>query len=378
MAIDDGSTQRGIRMQWLDLAFVHWRADPAQIAALLPPSLEVEQFDGSAWIGLVPFTMRGTAFASRVRIPFASDFLECNVRTYVRARMVHGVPAPTHRGVWFLSLDATSLVAVLGARTRWHLPYLWSRMQMRMESRSSDGCSEFRDYCIKRRFGGARGSVQWTRHERISTDQVTALDAFLTDRDRLYSYDGRRTWVGVVHHDPWPLHRATLHHVATALVRERGVDPLGDAIICATPGVESLGDPLTPLFAPVVFFDGECAFCHRVVQRVMSIDRHCRLRFAPLQGKTYASVAVAGKPDAATLSTMVLLDEEGIWTRSDAVVRALRECGGAASVVAAALEIVPKRVRDWLYNAIAKRRTRMNNCDLLLAKRDAAHSRVLD
>ena len=365
-------------MRWDDLAFVHWRADAAQIEALLPPSLEVDEFDGTAWIGLVPFTMRGTAFSSGGRIPFASDFLECNVRTYVRSRAVHGVPGEPQRGVWFLSLDATSLAAVLGARMLWHLPYLWSRMRVRAESRRDDGGEEYRDYAVRRRFGGASGSIHWTRHELIAQDQVHALERFLTDRDRLFSYDGKRTWVSIVRHEPWPLHRATLHHVDTSLVKERGVDPIGEPILCATPGVDAIGEPLVPLFAPIVFFDGECAFCHRSVQRLMNLDRHRRLRFAPLQGKTYANLTVTPRPDAAALSSIVFLDEKGAWTHSDAVIRALRTCGGLGSLAAFALWAVPKWFRDGLYRATARRRDREETCDARLARTADEEARVLD
>lgn len=367
-----------VHMRWDDLAFVHWRADAAQIAALLPPSLEVEEFDGSAWIGLVPFTMRGTSFSNRLRIPYASDFLECNVRTYVRSRALHGVRDEVQRGVWFFSLDATSLAAVVGARTLWHLPYLWSRMRVRAESQSPDGCKEFRDYSVARRFGGASGSIRWTRGERMAPSAVSAREDFLTNRDRLFSFDGRRTLVGVVRHVPWTLHHATLQHVDTALVRSRGVDPIGDAIICATPGVDSIGEPLCPLFAPIVFFDGECAFCHRSVQRLMKLDRRRRVRFAPLQGATYASLTVANLPDAKSLSTMVLLDEEGAWTRSDAVIRALHACGGCAAFVALVFSIVPRWLRDQIYDAVAKRRTRSKACDVNLARATAERTRVLD
>ena len=369
-----------VHMRWDDLAFVHWRADAAQIAALLPPSLEVEEFDGSAWIGLVPFTMRNTRFAGAGRIPTASDFLECNVRTYVRARAMHGLHGSTERGVWFFSLDAQSLLAVLGARIFWHLPYLWSRMRVSKFGPTEEACDARREYVVHRRGGGVSGKICWTRHERSPPTAEDSLDAFLTDRDRLFTFDGRRTFVGVVHHLPWQLHRATLQHVDSELISSRNVTPLGEPIVCATEGVDTQGEPLRALFAPIVFFDGDCGFCHRAVQRIQRIDSKGALRFAPLMGETYSTIAAPfrspvrglqldarGLPEATTAASLVLLDEEGAWARSDAVIRILRECGGLARIASYLLRLIPMALRDYVYDAIASRRRRgspIETCDL--------------
>ena len=104
---------------------------------------------------------------------------------------------------------------------------------------------------------------------------------------------------------------------------------------------------------PVLFYDGECGLCHRCVAWFLRHDRGARLRFAPLQGDTYAGL---DRPRPADVSTMVLLDERGLWTESDAVLSALRAVGGGWRVFASMGRMLPRFLRDAAYRFIAKRR----------------------
>jgi len=108
------------------------------------------------------------------------------------------------------------------------------------------------------------------------------------------------------------------------------------------------------LLEPILFYDGACGLCHRAVAWTIRHDRRRSLRFAPLQGRTYASLAHAGAPR--DLSTLVVLDGGILHTRSGAVLAILRRCGGAWRVVAAVLGGVPAPLRDAAYDAIARRR----------------------
>jgi uncharacterized protein len=97
-----------MRHRWERLTFLHWPFDPADVQRLLPSGLEVETWDGAAWVGLVPFYMRVATPAGH-RVPWLSNFCETNVRTYARDRAGQS-------GVWFLSLDAARLPAVVTGR----------------------------------------------------------------------------------------------------------------------------------------------------------------------------------------------------------------------------------------------------------------------
>lgn len=109
-----------LRMTWIDLAFLHWRVPLDMLRPLVPPGLAIDTYDGSAWVGIIPFEMRDVAPSGLPPIPTASDFPELNVRTYVS----HSGKS----GVWFFSLDAGSWLAVMGARGAANLPYFHARM----------------------------------------------------------------------------------------------------------------------------------------------------------------------------------------------------------------------------------------------------------
>lgn len=111
------------RQSWLDLAFIHYRVPADQLRRLLPVGIQLQEFDGTAWVGLVPFRMAGVMRRPWPDIPFISSFSEMNLRTYVE---VGGKP-----GVWFFSLDANSRSIVFGGRNFYGLPYFLARMRQR-------------------------------------------------------------------------------------------------------------------------------------------------------------------------------------------------------------------------------------------------------
>src|SRR5258705_4235621 len=90
--------------KWHDLLFAHWAVAPQVLRKLVPAKLELDTFEGQAWMGVVPFTMSGVRLRGTPTLPWLSMFPELNVRTYVTAE---GRP-----GVLFFSLDAGNLVAV--------------------------------------------------------------------------------------------------------------------------------------------------------------------------------------------------------------------------------------------------------------------------
>ena len=106
---------------WGKLLFMHWRIDAKLLRPLIPDALEIDTFDGTAWIAIAPFTMWDIrAFPPFIPpLPGLSSAHELNVRTYVHYDRVPGV--------WFFSLDCNSAAAVLGARTFFPLAVLQCR-----------------------------------------------------------------------------------------------------------------------------------------------------------------------------------------------------------------------------------------------------------
>ena len=219
--------------RWLNLTFVHWRYPVDVVQRLLPPGLEVDSFDGSAWVALVPFEMEVT-LVDRGAVPWLSRFPETNVRTYVRA-------ADGSTGVWFLSLDASRLAAVVTARTSYRLPYFWSDMRVRKEPLHIG-------YESRRRWPGPRG-VRSTVGVDIGApygpDELGDLDHWMTARFRLFATTPRGLRTARAAHPPWALYRAAVTELDDELVVAAGLPaPSGDPIVHWSPGVDvSIGRP---------------------------------------------------------------------------------------------------------------------------------------
>src|SRR5215217_5192054 len=113
---------------WRDLLFAHWAVDPDALRPAVPAQLPIDTFDDRAWIAVTPFEVSGLRLHGMPALPRLSRFAETNVRTY---STIDGKP-----GIWFFSLDAASLLAVIGARLTYALPYFHARMSI---ERRADG-----------------------------------------------------------------------------------------------------------------------------------------------------------------------------------------------------------------------------------------------
>lgn len=212
---------------WRWLTFLHWRYPAAAVAPLLPRGLAVETFDGAAWVGLVPFLMDDVRAPGLPALPWLSRFPETNVRTYVRG--------PDGRaGIWFLSLDAGRLPAVVTGRATYGLPYFWSSMSVRRAGADLT-------YRARRRWpgsGGPRGDAQVTLGELWDTTQLTPLDHFLTARYRLYATLVGRLVVAEAEHPDWTLRRAEVRHLRQDLLAAAGLpSPDHAPVVHAADGV---------------------------------------------------------------------------------------------------------------------------------------------
>ena len=203
--------RRAVMVQrWTDVVFVHWRVDPAEVARLLPDGVTVDVFDGSAWIGLVPFSMQGLGFPSLAPLPLVGAFPEVNVRTYVRAG--------DRRGVWFCSLDVDRFLPVAVARIAYRLPYFAGDVT---HHRAGDVLTT----SVTRRWPShpsARTSM--AVRTGLPVDASLPLHRFLTARWGLVvaSRTGRLRWAPV-DHPAWPLHAAEVLHLDDGLVAAAGL-----------------------------------------------------------------------------------------------------------------------------------------------------------
>lgn len=198
---------------WSRLLFAHWPVDPAELRALIPASLPIDTFNGQAWVGVVPFYMSGVRFRYMPAIPTTREFCELNVRTYV-------VPTGGRPGVWFFSLDASSGLAVRGARQAFRLPYYNARMNLRR-----DGDRTY--YQSQRVHRGAPDAAFRGRYGPVSPvfkAQPGTLEHWLTERYCLYTADRTgRIYRGDIVHTPWPLQQAEADITVNTMADAAGI-----------------------------------------------------------------------------------------------------------------------------------------------------------
>jgi hypothetical protein len=212
--------------QWNRITFLHWRYPPEVVRPFLPSALAVDTCDGSAWIGLTPFLMEGVRPPGGPALPWLSAFGEVNVRTYVR-------DGRGQRGIWFLSLDAARLPAVLAARAGYRLPYFWSDITVRAEDHRTS-------YRCRRRgeSAAARLDAEVETGAPLNEAARDELADFLTARYRLYTVIAGRLAAAEAEHPPWPLCGATVLSLHQNLLQCAGLPaPAGEPLAHASAGV---------------------------------------------------------------------------------------------------------------------------------------------
>ena len=201
-------------MRWHDLMFMHWPVPPAALRPLVPARLDLDAYDGHAWLGVVPFRMTGVRPRFVPPIPGVSAFPELNVRTYVTDE--------DKPGIWFFSLDAHNPIAVRLARATFSLPYFDAEMSCR-------ACHGEVAYTSVRTHRGAPEARFAGRYRPVGepfNSRPGTLEHFLTERYCLYSAGGTgNVYRGDIHHHRWPLQRAEAGVESPAMT-----EPLGGTL----------------------------------------------------------------------------------------------------------------------------------------------------
>ena len=218
-----------LQQKWMELASFHWRYDPAVVQDLLPARLQVDTYDGSAWVGLIPFEMRDVQLGGTPPVPWLGTFLEINVRTYVVDE--HG-----RRAVWFFSLDVPRTAIVGVARTVFALPYCWAATA---HERSGDR----HVYRMRRRWPRAHANrsaeMTFSVGSKVLPSDVTELDHFLSARWALVTRRGDSLLHGRVNHPRWPIHRVHDVEINENVIQAAGLPrPEGAPHAFFSPGVD--------------------------------------------------------------------------------------------------------------------------------------------
>jgi uncharacterized protein YqjF (DUF2071 family) len=183
---------------WNDMLFLHYQIDPTLLRSYVPEELEIDLYEGKAWISIIPFKITKMRARGLPHFPYLHTYLELNVRTYVKYK---GVP-----GIYFFSLDADKLLAVLGAQVGLGLPYKKAHMYFQQE----------RDQFY---FQSVRESskqtyqldVQYERKQILYEPLPDSLDFWLLERYSMYSILGNLIIRGDIHHDQWKVSMVHAH-----------------------------------------------------------------------------------------------------------------------------------------------------------------------
>lgn len=209
--------------RWACLLFLHWEVPAELLRPRIPAGLELDLFEGRAFVGLVPFTMTGVRPRGLPAVRALSDFHEVNVRTYVHRKGFDP-------GVWFFSLDAASAPAVRLARWSYKLPYAFAAMELNgspTRGGEAAGPGERRTYRSNRLWGGPLPASCSIRYDAVGSPSAAmpgTLEHFLAERYLLYTEAGGRLYRGQVHHTPYPLQPATVAELDESLVAAAGIE----------------------------------------------------------------------------------------------------------------------------------------------------------
>lgn len=206
---------------WGNLLFMHWRVPAEQLRKHIPRRLELDTYEGGAWVGVTPFKLWGVRPVFTPPVPLVSEFLEINVRTYVH---LDGVP-----GVWFFSLDADSTLAVAGARALFRLPYF--NADIRMDEQEG-GATRYASSREDSAGAPAEFEAAWEAGAEARAAEPGTLDFFLVERYCLYTADEEKLYRVRIHHRPWPLHDVRLRSYRSSMVEAAGLgSPAGEPLV---------------------------------------------------------------------------------------------------------------------------------------------------
>ncbi len=207
-----------MHQRWEDLLFLHWSFEPEALRPLIPDALEIDTFDGKAWVGITPFHLEDVRPSMLPAVPGLSSFDELNVRTYV----VH----KNQPGIWFFSLDASKLISAVAARIFFMLPYYRA---------SIDFCRESARFDFDLNRAGpphARFQGTWGPGERLRDPDRDSLAFFLVERYGCFQAEGRSVYQTRIYHHPWILDEARVERLSSTMLTALGLpEPNSDPLL---------------------------------------------------------------------------------------------------------------------------------------------------
>ena len=183
-----------LKQNWANLTFMHWEVEPDILKQHLPEDLEVDLFDGKAYVGTIPFNMEKVRPRNMPSISFISNFPEFNIRTYVTKN--------GKSGVFFLTLDAQSHITCIYAPFAYGLPYNYAKCSLEINDK---GGSVWESKRMKDGIGLKGESIA---NGPILKAKKGSLEEFLFERYCLYVSHKGKTCRAYTFHEPWEYREA--------------------------------------------------------------------------------------------------------------------------------------------------------------------------
>ena len=344
------SRKHSLSQEWRNLTFMHWEVDLEKLRPHVPEGLEIDTFEGKAYIGVVPFMMKNVRPTWFVSTPFVSTFPEFNIRTYVKKDGI--------AGVFFLTLEAKSIITCNFAPKAYGLPYRYAK-----------GLVKKHDNIMTWKSSRQNGKYNLNGLTRINgvTQQAKkdSLEEFLFERYSLYTERNGKVMRGYTHHKKWDFQIAEVELNDNSLTEsfELGIkDCLTPELIHYSDGVrvrtysieiaERIGEDINRDF---LFLDGDCGLCHRLATFVdKRMRKNANLGYRP-NNSTDAKRVIASMPQKFIDADTVYLIRNGrAYMKSSAAIRCLLYMKWYYRIFYPLCWIVPLPIRNLAYSIVAR------------------------
>ena len=344
------SRSHALTQEWRNLTFMHWEVDINKLQPHIPDGLEIDTYDGKAFVGVVPFIMKNVRPRWFFPVPFISTFPEFNVRTYVKK---DGIP-----GVFFLTLEAKSMITCSYATEAYGLPYNYAKGRVV----SKDNTVSWQS---RRKAGDMGLSGSTTISGPQSRAQQGSLEEFLFERYSLYTSKGGSIMRGYTHHEPWEFCSAEVMLTDNSLTKSfdfgiadhstPDLTHYSDGVYVRTYSIEMserIGEDINRDF---LFLDGDCGLCHRLTEFIdKRISGKANLGYRPNTSDDAQKVIMTMPEKFIAADTVYLIRNGKPYMKSSAAIRCLLYMKWYYRMWYPICWLVPLPLRNIAYSLVAK------------------------
>ena len=344
------SRKHTLSQEWRDLTFMHWEVDIVKLQAHLPEGLEVDTYGGKAYVGIVPFIMRNVRPTWFFSTPFVSTFSEFNIRTYVTKDGISGV--------YFLTLEAKSMVTCSYAPKAYGLPYRYAKGKVSKQGNN-----------VKWNSSRNNGKFNLIGNTEITGKQTQAkpgtLEEFLFERYSLYTNKNGNVMRGYTHHKKWDFQDAEVTVTENSLTEsfDLGIKNLlqpdfvhfSSGVRVRTYSIEIAERIGTDINRDFLFLDGDCGLCHRLATFMdKRMKKGANIGYRPNNSEDAKRVIESMPSNYIKSDTVYLIRNGKPYMKSSAAIRCLLYMKWHYRLLYPFCWIVPLPLRNIAYNIVAR------------------------